>query len=71
MENSKLTNYQITIGYKAVVVIDLNAGNEDDAKKIGLETFETNRKRFCRFDVQDDSYDVHGILNMDETWNKL
>lgn len=70
-----MTNYQITIGYKAVINVDVKADTEEEAKKKALNLF-TNKERkkwFNRQDItmQDDTYGVNGILNMDETWNML
>lgn len=37
---AKKTNYQVTIGYKAVLTMDVKAENEEDAKKLAIEEFK-------------------------------
>ncbi len=67
-------NFQVTIGYKSVVCIDVKAGNEDEAKKKAVAIFgEEKDKMFLKNNVnlQDDNYKADGVLNMDETWNML
>lgn len=67
-----MTNYQITIGYKAVITVDVKAENEKDAKEIALADFSNAKdKMFKRQSVnlQDDNYKADGIIDMDATWN--
>jgi hypothetical protein len=73
MSTKKKTQYQITIGYKAVITVDINANDEAEAKKLALAEFTD---KFCRggsnkINIQSDNYKVDGIINMDETWNIL
>lgn len=68
------TNYQITIGYKAVVCVDVKASDEKEAKEKSLELFKKQRDKMMftsQIQLQDDTFNTHGILNMDETWNQL
>jgi ribosomal protein L21 len=67
-----MTNYQVTIGYKAVVSVDVKANNEKEAKEKAIEVFKKQKdKIYNRGGVylQDDNYKPDGILNMDSTWN--
>jgi hypothetical protein len=67
-------NYQVTIGYKSIVCVDLKAENEEEAKKMAVKIFSDERhKMFSKRNVtlQDDSFRADGVLNMDETWNML
>jgi hypothetical protein len=69
-----MTNYQVTIGYKAVISISIKAVDEDDAKEQAVEIMKKQRdKMFKRqdFELQDDSFAAHGVLDMDETWNMV
>jgi hypothetical protein len=69
-----MTNYQITIGYKAVVCVNLKAETEEIAKTNAIKIMKTQRdKMFIRqgFDLQDDNFKADGVLNMDETWNMI
>lgn len=68
---SKKINYQLTIGYKAVITVNLKAENEEQAKKLALEEFEKYRHYGNKCDIQDDSFNVYGVLDMDKTWNAL
>lgn len=68
------TNFQITIGYKAVVCVDVKASDEKEAKEKALELFKKQRDKMMftsQIQLQDDTFNTHGILNMDETWNQL
>lgn len=66
-----MTNYQITIGYKAIITINVKAENEEDAKKKAIEQMrKSSAKMYSNsVQIQDDNYKADGILNMDETWN--
>lgn len=67
-------NFQVTIGYKSVVCIDVKAETEEEAKKKAIAIFGKEKdKMFVKQNVnlQDDNYKADGILNMDETWNML
>ena len=64
---NKNTNYEITIGYKAVICVHVNAENEKEAKEIALKKFKDGNK-FNKCELQDDNYKVDGICDMDATW---
>lgn len=68
---AKKINYQITIGYKAIVQIDVKADNEEDAKKQALEYLKSFEHFGNKSDIADSNYKVDGILNVDETWNMV
>lgn len=68
---AKKINYQATIGYKAVITVSIKAENEEQAKKIALEEFEKYRHYGKKCDIQDDNFNVYGVLDMDKTWNAL
>ncbi len=67
----KKTEYQVTIGYKAVLTTSVKADSEVDAKAIAMAEFENYRNFGNKIDIQDDNYKVQGVLNMTETWNML
>lgn len=68
-------NFQVTIGYRAVINVDVKAATEEEAKKKALQLFNEKErgKWFSRQDInlQDDTYGTQGVLNMDETWGML
>lgn len=68
-----MTNYQVTIGYKAVISIDVKADSEDEAKKKAIKIMEKSRDKMVSSTVQinDDNFKADGCLNMDETWNMV
>lgn len=69
-----MTHYQVTIGYKAVIVINVKSDSESDAKEKALEIMRVQLNKMYKksdIELQDDSFDANGILNMDETWNML
>ena len=68
---SKKTNYQVTIGYKAVLSVSVKAENEDEAKKAAIEEFEKYRHFGNKINLEDDSFGPYGICNMDKTWHSL
>jgi len=68
-----MTNYQITIGFKAVIQLDIKAEDDKSAKELALKKMDAIRKKIesnsiC---VADSNYKVDGVLNMDETWNMV
>lgn len=69
------TNYQVTIGYKAVICIDVKANSEEEARQEAIEIFiDKERKKWYKtrnVHLQDDTFGDHGIVDMDETWNQL
>lgn len=66
-------NFQCTVGYKAVICIDVKAENEAEAKQLALKEMGKLQDRAYTGKVilQDDNYKIDGILNMDETWKLL
>lgn len=67
-------NFQVTIGYKSVICIDVKAETEDEAKKKAIAIFSKEKDRMFvkqNVNLQDDNYKADGVLNMDETWNML
>ena len=70
-----MTNYQITIGYKAVITLDVKADNQQEAEEKAMELFNntvrTKPYTHSKVSLQDDSYKVDGICDMDSTWNML
>ena len=67
------TEYQVTIGYKAVLTVAVKADSEQEAKKIGVDVFSNDRQKMFKgkCTLEDDSFEAHGVLNMDKTWNNL
>lgn len=65
--------FQCTVGYKAVICVDVIAENEAEAKSMALKEISKMQDRAYKGKVvlQDDNYKIDGILNMDETWNIL
>ena len=67
-------NFQVTIGYKAVICIDVKAETEEEAKKKSVALFKEEKERLFRkknIMLQDDNFKADGVLNMDETWGML
>jgi hypothetical protein len=73
--NIMKTNYQVTIGYKAVVCIEVKASTEEEAKKKALEHFKNKERKKWYLSkgtfLQDDTFGAHGVCDMDKTWNEL
>lgn len=70
----KKTNYRITIGYKAVISVEVQANSEDEAKLIALEEFKKRRdnKMYGKnIILEDDLFGVDGVVNQDKTWGML
>lgn len=63
-------NYQITIGYRAVISVNVKAENEAEAKKLGIEKFKGVKDKIFKKDVelQDDNFKADGCIDMDATW---
>ena len=68
-----MTNYQITIGYKAVICADVRAENEEQAKEIALKQLQNFRAgaNKGKLNLQDDTYTVAGVLDMDASWGQI
>lgn len=64
-------NYEITIGYKAVICVAVKAESEKEAKEKAIEIIKKRKDRFYGIGVEllDDNFNADGILNMDATWN--
>lgn len=70
IKKKKTTNYQVTIGYKAVITFDVEAKDEFEARELAMEEFK--EKSFGDGStIQDDNFAVHGILNLDKTYKML
>jgi len=69
----KKTNYQITIGYKAIVCVHVKAETEKEVKEIALEKFKDKKDKIYKSEIelQDDNFKVDGILDIDASWNML
>jgi hypothetical protein len=68
-----MINYQATIGYKAIITIQVKAENEKEAKEMALEIMKQQRDKISnrKVHLEDDNFKVDGILNLDETWNQF
>lgn len=70
-----MKNYQVTIGYRAVITVDVKAESEEDARMKALDLFKKKeREPFCNskgFSLCDDRYAADGVVDMDETWNAI
>lgn len=68
-----MINYEVTIGYKAVITVSVKAENEGEAKQLALKKFETSKDKIVNKAVfiQNDSYKAGGCLDMDATWNTI
>lgn len=67
-----MTNYNITIGYKAALTFDIKAENKEEAEKKALDFFIKQRGfKSQKIRIEDDAFKVDGVLDMDNTWNKM
>jgi len=69
-----MTNYQVTIGYRAVISISVMADNEDEARIKAKEIFEKEKQKLVnssKINIEDNRFEADGVLNMDETWKML
>jgi hypothetical protein len=66
-----MTKYQITIGYRAVITVEVKASDEKEAKAIALQKFTNRKDKFFGKGIflADDNYKADGIVDMDATWN--
>jgi len=66
-----MTNYSVTIGYRAVITVSAKAENEAEAKKLAVEIFKKQRDRIKNHNVtiEDDNFKADGCVDMDATWN--
>lgn len=69
MKTKKKTEFQITIGYKAVVTFNIKADTAEQAKIAAMKKIDETG--IYDGDIQDEIYDVDGVLDMDKTWNMI
>lgn len=65
----KKTEFQVTIGYKAVVNFTVKADDAEAAKKMILD--KVREKGIYDGELQDETYSAAGILNLDDSWNMV
>ena len=68
-----MTNYQITIGYKAVITVNVKAADEKEARSIAIKKFANaiRKIRSNSIELQADNFSPQGdgCIDMDATWN--
>lgn len=66
-----MTNYQVIIGYRAVILIDVKAENEKEAKEKAVKMLEERKDKIYTRNIQlaDDNFKANGVVDMDATWN--
>jgi len=69
MAKTKKTEYQVTVGYKAVVCFTIKAEDAEAAKQTVLAIVK--EQGIYEGELQDETYGADGILNMDTTWNMV
>lgn len=71
--STKKKNYSVTFGYKAVITVEVKANNEDEAKQLATSQFNDKFRLpgAGNINIEDDSFQISGILNIDETWSML
>lgn len=67
--SNKKTEFQVTIGYKAVVCFNVKADDAEAAKKMILD--KVREKGIYDGELQDETYSAAGILNLDDSWNMV
>lgn len=71
-----MKNYEVTIGYKAVIQVNLKAVDEEDARdKAVIELLKEQKKWFrnkgSKCTLADDNIKAAGCINQDLSWNTL
>jgi len=67
------TNFDVTIGYRAVICATIKAESEEQARELALKEFEKFRSNASKGNLQlsDDSFEIAGVLDLDKSWNIL
>ena len=67
------TNYDVTIGYRAVITAQVKAESEEEVQELALKEMQKFRSNTNKGNLQlsDDTVEVAGILNLDKSWNIL
>lgn len=70
---SKKKNINVTFGYKAVITVSVKASDEIDAREIALKEFNDKFRLpgANNIVIEDDSFQISGVINIDETWGML
>jgi hypothetical protein len=69
-----MKNYSVTVGYKAVIDISVKANSEKEAREFAKSLIGISEKKFTKVkgvEINDSSYDAHGVVDMDATWNMV
>lgn len=71
-----MDNYTVTIGYNAVIEVDVKANSLEEAMEKGLKQFDSKEhsrwfKTKNNVSLLDDTYDSQGARNDSMTWEKL
>lgn len=66
-----MKNYKVTIGYKAVICVNIKAKDEKDAKDLAVRKLTNQKNKMFKngIELQDDNFKADGCLDMDATWN--
>lgn len=65
-------NYQVTITYKAVVIVSVKAESESIAKERAIDLFSKTKKFDSKkIDIQVEETNTCGCLNMDKSYNLI
>lgn len=70
MGKSKKTEFSVTIGYKAVIIISVKAETAEAAKLKALYIVKEHGI-YTKSAILDEAYGADGIVNMDKTWKML
>jgi len=68
------TNYDVTIGYRAVICATIKAESEEQARETALKEFEkfrSNANKGGNLQLSDDTVEIAGVLDLDKSWNIL
>ncbi len=69
-----MKNYQITIGYKAIIQVEVKAKNEESAKEkaiVQMDKIQSKINSSKNTELVEDNFKADGVLDLDNTWNMV
>lgn len=67
----KQDEFQVTIGYTAVITMSVRAKNREEAQQIAESQFKQDKFQCKNLLVEGDTWSVEGITNITKTWGKI
>jgi lipase chaperone LimK len=68
---AKKKEYQVSIGYKAVIQVTVKSEDAEKAKLDALDYFRQYEHFGNKSEILDSNFGADGVVDMDATWNMV